>query len=85
MFVITIYFINTGENPNSLQTIDSNYLGIILTQCFRKGFEEERVESVLHQIELQLKHQTSHYGRSLMMVMDVCVSWYCGIDVWRTL
>jgi Zn-dependent M16 (insulinase) family peptidase len=56
-----------------------------LSKVSRKGFEEERVESVLHQIELQLKHQTSHYGRSLMMVMDVCVSWYCGIDVWRTL
>ena len=40
-----------------------------VSTTFREGFAEDRVSSVLHQIELGLKHQTSKFGLSLIMVI----------------
>ena len=39
-----------------------------VSTTFREGFAEDRVSSVLHQIELGLRHQTSKFGLSLIMV-----------------
>ena len=35
---------------------------------FREGFPEERIKAVLHQIERGIKHQSSHFGLSLISV-----------------
>ena len=37
---------------------------------FREGFSETRVKAVLHQIEMGLKHQSSNFGLSLMLVRE---------------
>lgn len=48
----------------------------------RNGFEEERIEALLHKIEIQMKHQSTNFGLSLASVrsgvsviqrMPVCV------------
>ena len=40
----------------------------------REGFPEERIKAVLHQIERGIKHQSSHFGLSLITVsILVCV------------
>ena len=36
--------------------------------CCSNGFEEERVNAVVHQIELAMKHQSSNFGLSLISV-----------------
>jgi len=35
---------------------------------FRNGFEPERIEAILHKIELGLKHQTEKFGLNLGVV-----------------
>ena len=35
---------------------------------FREGFEPERVEAILHKIEIGLKHQTTQFGLHLGVV-----------------
>ncbi|XP_078089031.1 presequence protease, mitochondrial isoform X1 [Mustelus asterias] len=37
----------------------------IIDEVIEKGFEEERIEALLHKIEIQLKHQTTHFGLAL--------------------
>jgi len=34
----------------------------------RDGFEPERIEAILHKIELGLKHQTEKFGLNLCVV-----------------
>lgn len=36
--------------------------------CFRKGFEEEQIEALLHKIEIQMKHQSTSFGLALASV-----------------
>ena len=36
--------------------------------CYREGFKETRIESVLHSVELALKHETSNFGLNLVSV-----------------
>ena len=35
---------------------------------FRNGFDPMRIESILHRIELALKHQTSNFGLNMIIV-----------------
>lgn len=44
----------------------------------REGFPAERVEAVLHSIELAVKHQTSNFG--LSMIMNLSPPWNHGSD-----
>ena len=56
------------KRPNKFTfTIMLKFLVII----FREGFEKKRVSSILHQIELGLKHQKSNFGLSIVMVRGV--------------
>uniref|UniRef100_A0A3B3SH51 Presequence protease, mitochondrial n=1 Tax=Paramormyrops kingsleyae TaxID=1676925 RepID=A0A3B3SH51_9TELE len=36
------------------------------------GFEEERIEALLHKIEIQLKHQSTHFGLALAFYIAPC-------------
>ena len=40
----------------------------INSPCYREGFEAERIEAVLHSIELGQKHQTDKFGLHLGIV-----------------
>lgn len=37
----------------------------------RSGFEEERLEGLLHKIEIQMKHQSTNFGLSLASVSSL--------------
>ncbi|CAG2163811.1 unnamed protein product [Oppiella nova] len=41
-----------------------------LKNAINDGFPEERIEAILHRVELQTKHQTSNYGLGLMMNLN---------------
>lgn len=40
----------------------------------RNGFEDERIEALLHKIEIQMKHQSTNFGLSLASVSPPAVS-----------
>jgi hypothetical protein len=44
--------------------------------CCREGFDESRIESVLHSVELSLKHETSNFGLNLVSVSQSAVVFF---------
>jgi Zn-dependent M16 (insulinase) family peptidase len=48
-----------------------------------KGFEKIKVEGILHQLELSLKHKTAHFGMGLMSRIQP--DWFNGIDPFDSL
>ncbi|XP_071943029.1 presequence protease, mitochondrial-like isoform X2 [Antedon mediterranea] len=47
-------------------------------QVVKEGFEDQRIEAILHKIELSQKHQTTSFGLGLMMAL--LPSWNHGSD-----
>ncbi|XP_051872579.1 presequence protease, mitochondrial [Pristis pectinata] len=45
----------------------------VIDEVIEKGFEEERIEALLHKIEIQLKHQTTNFG--LALASHVATNW----------
>ena len=41
---------------------------VVLVPCYRNGFPPERVHSILHQYELNMRHQRSTFGLDLIAV-----------------
>ena len=57
------------ELPCSETWISSQHLS---SWCFcRKGFEDDRIEALLHKIEIQMKHQSVSFGLALT---SVCIA-----------
>ncbi|KAF8443613.1 peptidase M16C associated-domain-containing protein [Terfezia claveryi] len=50
----------------------------IFEKCHKDGFEQKKVDGILHQIELGLKHKTATFGMS--MVQRLKPSWFNGVD-----
>ncbi len=44
---------------------------LLLFVVHRRGFEEERIEALLHKIEIQMKHQSTNFGLSLASVSSL--------------
>ncbi|TNN26446.1 Presequence protease, mitochondrial [Liparis tanakae] len=49
-----------------------------LDRVIQEGFEEERIEALLHKIEIQMKHQSTNFGLSLASY--IASSWNHGGD-----
>ena len=50
----------------------------VLEQVSQTGFESDRIEGILHQMELSLKHKSAGFGTSLMW--KTTSSWFDGVD-----
>ena len=50
----------------------------VLEEVAETGFEEDRIEGILHQMELGLKHQSAKFGIQLMW--QVSTSWFDGVS-----
>jgi len=50
-----------------------------LADVVENGFEKERVEEVLHSIELGMRHQSSNFGLSVLF--GVAPLWNHGVNV----
>ncbi|KAK6334049.1 Mitochondrial presequence protease [Orbilia brochopaga] len=48
-----------------------------------KGFEDQKVEGILHQLEIALKHKTANFGMGLMQRVEP--AWFNGVDPFDTL
>lgn len=54
-----------------------------LQEVKSKGFEKQKVEGILHQLELGLKHKTANFGMS--MIQRLKPAWFNGVDVFDAL
>jgi presequence protease len=50
----------------------------VLSEVAETGFNPDRIEGVLHQMELGLKHKSAHFGTNLMW--KATSSWFDGVD-----
>lgn len=49
----------------------------------QNGFEKDKVDGLLHQLELSLKHKTAHFGMGLMQRLKP--GWFNGVDPFDSL
>lgn len=54
-----------------------------LQEVHLKGFDEGKVEGLLHQLEIALKHKTANFGMGLMQRLEP--AWFNGVDPFDTL
>ena len=50
----------------------------VLEEVAHSGFEANRIEGVLHQMELSIKHKNANFGTSLLWLTTS--SWFDGVD-----
>ncbi|KAI4146892.1 MAG: hypothetical protein LQ340_005766 [Diploschistes diacapsis] len=50
----------------------------VLREVHQNGFDKKKVEGLLHQLELSLKHKTANFGMSLMQRLQP--GWFNGVD-----
>ncbi|KAI9780219.1 MAG: Mitochondrial presequence protease [Peltula sp. TS41687] len=55
------------------ETIDKT-----LVEVHSKGFDKSKVDGILHQLDLALRHKTAHFGMSLMHRLKP--AWFNGVD-----
>ncbi|XP_041927945.1 presequence protease, mitochondrial isoform X2 [Alosa sapidissima] len=66
-FSIGLQGMSEADNERVKRIINDTIDDIIV-----KGFEEERIEALLHKIEIQMKHQSSSFGLSLASYVASC-------------
>lgn len=54
-----------------------------LLQIHNKGFQKSKVDGLLHQLELGLKHKTANFGMGLMQRLQP--GWFNGVDPFEAL
>ena len=54
-----------------------------LQEVHSQGFEKEKIDGVLHQLELSLRHKTADFGMNLMQRLEP--SWFNGVDPFEVL
>ena len=54
-----------------------------LQEARKKGFEKEKVDGYLHQLELSLKHKTANFGVGLLQRLKP--HWFVGVDPFDSL
>ncbi|KIW01456.1 uncharacterized protein PV09_07213 [Verruconis gallopava] len=67
----------TGVQESSVSAVHEA-IHKTLREVHEKGFEKIKVEGILHQLELSLKHKTAHFGMGLMN--RVTPDWFNGVD-----
>eukprot|EP00794_Sanderia_malayensis_P000544 gene544-1199_t len=72
-FAIGLQGVSQDDVPNILNIIQETF-----EKAAREGFEQERIESILHRVELSQKHQTSNFG--LGLISTLMSSWNHDAD-----
>ncbi|KAF2405121.1 presequence protease-like protein [Trichodelitschia bisporula] len=72
----------TGVKKDAVKEVRKRIDDIILETCER-GFDKIKVDGILHQLELGLKHKTANFGMGLMQRLKP--DWFNGIDPFDSL
>ncbi|KAJ3175590.1 Mitochondrial presequence protease [Geranomyces variabilis] len=75
--VTNVSFGLQGIKSEDVQRVEDIIMRV-LTEAAQTGFDPKRVESVLHQTELSLKHRNANFG--MMVGQQVMSSWIHGAD-----
>ncbi|KAI5805365.1 peptidase M16C associated-domain-containing protein [Peziza echinospora] len=78
MFSIGLQRVKEEDLPKVAETVKD-----ILRKCHKEGFEQRKVDGILHQLELALKHKTANFGMSLMQRLKP--TWFNGVDPFDSL
>jgi Zn-dependent M16 (insulinase) family peptidase len=65
--------VQEGDEPH----VESEILRV-LGEVAETGFESDRIEGILHQMELSLKHKSAHFGKGLMW--RATSSWFADVN-----
>lgn len=66
-----------GVHNNDIQKVEETIIET-LKQTMEMGFDSQRIEGVIHQIELGAKHKTAKFG--LNLGMSIIESWIHGVN-----
>ena len=64
-------------NENNLSKVHETIKSILAT-CRNIGFEQKKVDGILHQLELGLRHKTATFGMSMLQRLKP--RWFNGVD-----
>ncbi|XP_058838651.1 presequence protease, mitochondrial [Topomyia yanbarensis] len=78
MFVVGLQDVTADDFKKIQQIFDQT-----ITEAIEKGFEKNHLESVLHHIELHMKHQSTKFGLGLLF--NLTPLWNHNGDLLRTL
>ena len=73
IFSIGLNGVRETDVPKVKEAIQS-----MLQEVHQKGFDKGKVDGILHQLELALKHKTANFGMGLMQ--RVQPGWFNGVD-----
>ncbi|XP_063159491.1 presequence protease, mitochondrial isoform X1 [Candoia aspera] len=68
-------YFSVGLQGISEEDIDTvkQIIAKTIDEVIENGFEEERIEALLHKIEIQMKHQSTHFG--LVLTSNIASCW----------
>lgn len=66
-----------GVSKNNIKKVESEILEV-LEETAEKGFERHKIDAIIHQIELGLKHKSANFGLSLMQSLES--GWFNNSD-----
>ncbi|KAG4305233.1 hypothetical protein PORY_001403 [Pneumocystis oryctolagi] len=66
-----------GVSKDNIEKVESEILKV-LEEVAEKGFEQHKIDAILHQIELNLKHKSANFGLSLMQSLES--GWFNNSD-----
>ncbi|KAF2429909.1 hypothetical protein EJ08DRAFT_650122 [Tothia fuscella] len=67
----------TGVQQESVGKVKET-IAETLSQVKKNGFDKIKVEGILHQLDLALKHKTAHFGMGIMHRVEP--DWFNGVD-----
>lgn len=67
----------TGVNEVDVPKVKDS-ITKVLEQMHQDGFDKSKVDGILHQLELSLKHKTANFGMGLMQRLQP--GWFNGVD-----
>lgn len=73
IFSIGLTGVKQADLSKVKETIDKT-----LYDVHRKGFDKSKVDGILHQLDLALRHKTAHFGMGLMQRLKP--AWFNGVD-----
>ena len=73
VFTIGVTGVRKADLSRVRETIDSTLRNVV-----KQGFEKQKVEGLLHQLELSLKHESANFGMGLMQRLQS--GWFNGTD-----
>ncbi|KAF2016052.1 hypothetical protein BU24DRAFT_462253 [Aaosphaeria arxii CBS 175.79] len=73
VFSVGLNAVKEEDLPKVREAIATTFL-----EARKNGFEKIKVDGILHQLELSLKHKTAHFGMGIMQRLKP--GWFNGVD-----